>query len=455
MKRSLTDDEVGRASNVEPQETKKTRIDVESVAVTKQDFNGEQIAIADYGQEANNGYGDHAESIDIPYTNGNGLNHDLDFEDHGIPLNGNLEPGNDLSLIEIATENAVDNNELMEPPCEVEQSNPTLAATITPTEEPCEDVKEVLQPKHSTHENAVVDCRDLTDRASCSCFEGWDQQELATWVLSGHSQIVTCVAMDAKTLITASTDTTLLVWDLESRNKICNLGGHKEEVMSVCYLSKCASKDLISAFGEDVSGQIVISGSQDCCVNIWLIPEGRLLQSIYTFNNVWQVGYLQEEKMVVTGTDGGKIEVFDAVTKSAVDSVKAFKYSVAALKVSGSMIFCGDTHSTIQLWKVKNKKLHCVKSTNALECQRSSLTAMDLQATGVVTSHITGSVKSMSLLSGAVKKIGCPGIGKANAICVVDELLVAATSDMICSALHCKYNQDVLYLRDKIHQMHF
>jgi hypothetical protein len=69
---------------------------------------------------------------------------------------------------------------------------------------------------------------------------------------------------------------------------------------------------------------------------------------------VWQVGYLQEERLVVTGTDGGKLETFNAVTGSATNSVKAFEHSVAALKVLDlfeNSNGCIKQHSCLQ-WKI-------------------------------------------------------------------------------------------------------
>jgi len=57
-----------------------------------------------------------------------------------------------------------------------------------------------------------------------------------------------------------------------------------------------------------------ISGSQDCSLRIWNLTSGSLISSTYTYNPITRLVLLpvgqDEEVGAVTGTDGGKLELF-------------------------------------------------------------------------------------------------------------------------------------------------
>ena len=56
------------------------------------------------------------------------------------------------------------------------------------------------------------------------------------------------------------------------------------------------------------------SGSQDCSLRIWNLTSGCLISSTYTYNPITRLVLLpfgqDEEIRAVTGTDGGKLELF-------------------------------------------------------------------------------------------------------------------------------------------------
>ena len=58
-----------------------------------------------------------------------------------------------------------------------------------------------------------------------------------------------------------------------------------------------------------------MSGSQDCSLKIWNIETGTLISSTYTYNPISRLEILpldreNEKAGAVSGTDGGKLEVF-------------------------------------------------------------------------------------------------------------------------------------------------
>ena len=94
-----------------------------------------------------------------------------------------------------------------------------------------------------------------------------------------------------------------------------SLRGHTGSVTSVRLLPhfKLNSK----ANDDDCETEWVpaaVSGSQDCSLRIWNLTSGSLISSTYTYNPITRLVLLpvgqDEETGAVTGTDGGKLELF-------------------------------------------------------------------------------------------------------------------------------------------------
>ena len=107
---------------------------------------------------------------------------------------------------------------------------------------------------------------------------------------------------------------------METGRLLHSLRGHTGSVTSVRLLPqfKLNSKDDDATGEEDTSStQLVpaaVSGSQDCSLRIWNLTTGSLISSTYTYNPITRLVLLpfgqDEEIRAVTGTDGGKLELF-------------------------------------------------------------------------------------------------------------------------------------------------
>ena len=111
------------------------------------------------------------------------------------------------------------------------------------------------------------------------------------------------------------------VWSLETGRLLHSLRGHTGSVTSVRLLPqfKLNSKaDDANGEEEDTpSTELVpaaVSGSQDCSLRIWNLTSGSFISSTYTYNPITRLVLLpfgqDEENRAVTGTDGGKLELF-------------------------------------------------------------------------------------------------------------------------------------------------
>ncbi|MSV29537.1 MAG: TIR domain-containing protein, partial [Bryobacterales bacterium] len=85
--------------------------------------------------------------------------------------------------------------------------------------------------------------------------------------LEGHSDSVSCVAVtpDGRRAVSASEDTTLKVWDLESGRALRTLEGHSDWVYGVAVTP---------------DGKRAVSASEDTTLKVWDLESGREIQTL-------------------------------------------------------------------------------------------------------------------------------------------------------------------------------
>jgi len=108
---------------------------------------------------------------------------------------------------------------------------------------------------------------------------------------------------------------------LETGKLLHSLRGHTGSVTSVRLLPQIK----LNSKADDDNGEeedtpstkfvpAAVSGSQDCSLRIWNLTSGSLISSTYTYNPITRLVLLplgqDEEVGAVTGTDGGKLELF-------------------------------------------------------------------------------------------------------------------------------------------------
>ena len=96
-----------------------------------------------------------------------------------------------------------------------------------------------------------------------------------------------------------------------------SLRGHTGPVTSVRLLPRFKLHSKADANGEENTTEwssAAVSGSQDCSLKIWDLASGSLISSTYTYNPITRLvllpGGQNEEIGAITGTDGGKLELF-------------------------------------------------------------------------------------------------------------------------------------------------
>ncbi|XP_052285925.1 WD repeat-containing protein 5 homolog isoform X3 [Dreissena polymorpha] len=203
--------------------------------------------------------------------------------------------------------------------------------------------------------------KDSSAKPQKSVAEKWRSSIFSVTALEGHNDITLATDMCDKLVVSASRDTTVKIWCMDSLRELKSLGGHTGSVTDVLVKPYKEVPNLGSAFEVSDSDHLVFSVSTDCYLKVWSADTGEQLQSIYTYSPITKVCYYPEDGLIITASGGGKVELWDVVTKEMVASEHAHTEAVTGVYVSGKTICssCGIV-GEIKVFEVRDRKLHCV-----------------------------------------------------------------------------------------------
>ncbi|XP_041377384.1 F-box/WD repeat-containing protein 7-like [Gigantopelta aegis] len=248
------------------------------------------------------------------------------------------------------------------------QTKTKLQGIDTKTNEPCSEKTNQTQKETVPHDQLK------TTR------QKWHQSFCVISELIGHNDIVTSVFVDGNILISASRDTTVKVWNLEEGRELRSLGGHTGSVTCVTLMTVAASSAYAEAKNMSAPGRLVISGSVDCSYKIWNIKSGEIIQSVYTFNPITKLAF-NGDQMVITGTDGGKLELWDLLEGSNQQSLRVHNETITGLKIRGDQVFSSSADGVVKVHVARDWKLSCVfVSENVKSVSGSSLTPRNIHS---------------------------------------------------------------------------
>uniref|UniRef100_H3CRF7 Si:ch211-154o6.3 n=1 Tax=Tetraodon nigroviridis TaxID=99883 RepID=H3CRF7_TETNG len=179
----------------------------------------------------------------------------------------------------------------------------------------------------------------------------WEKAKFRLRPLRGHNDIVTCVVAVDSLVVSGSRDTTVKVWHVPTATEHKNLGGHTGGVTCLSHLHTLAPSPARSLSLSDKE-RFILSGSADCYVKIWALSIGQCVKSIYTFNAVSALCFVPEgDGYIVTGSDGGKVQVWSWHTFEGCQSVTAHQEAVTSLQAQGPLVFSGSAEGGVSVWE--------------------------------------------------------------------------------------------------------
>jgi hypothetical protein len=160
--------------------------------------------------------------------------------------------------------------------------------------------------------------------------------------LFNHTFTVSSVAFspDGKTLASGSMDETVILWDVEKRQKIGQpLEGHTDGVDSV-------------AFSPD--GKTLASGSSDKTIILWDIQRRQKIGLLPLEYVVSSVAFSPDGKMLVSGP----VILWDVEKRQKIGQLEGHTYGVKSVAFSpdGKTLASGGSDKTIILWDIHSRQ---------------------------------------------------------------------------------------------------
>ncbi|XP_012942607.1 WD repeat-containing protein 5B [Aplysia californica] len=256
--------------------------------------------------------------------------------------------------------------------------------------------------------------------------------------LDGHSDLVTSLAVVGGKVISASRDTTLRCWDIATGKEEKIFGGHTETVTCVIVLDKLFSRSVAdtSLSSED---HLIVSGSFDSSYKLWSLNSGQMVKSVYTFNPVTCIHFSEAQAMLITGSDGGKLELWDLASGSNLWSNIVHRGSVTGVKVVEKTVFSSSADGVLKVHHVADdRKLSCVfesenlKSASGRQMNVRHVRCLEYGPKGLFYGDDSRNIKIVDWRKGIANKV--PNHGSSftsiDAICCHDDYLVSSSYDL-------------------------
>ncbi|MBS0606477.1 MAG: WD40 repeat domain-containing protein [Parachlamydiales bacterium] len=149
--------------------------------------------------------------------------------------------------------------------------------------------------------------------------------------LAGHEGKVRTIVNANGKIISGSNDTTIKIWDLETRECTHTLRGHSAAV-------SCLAFD---------NGKIV-SGSIDGMIHVWDSETGNHVKTLVENPNSISCVAISDGK-VISGASDGKIQIFDLETGKCLSTLNHHAASITSLVISNGMILSASNDGTLKI----------------------------------------------------------------------------------------------------------
>ncbi|XP_068111138.1 uncharacterized protein [Hyperolius riggenbachi] len=261
--------------------------------------------------------------------------------------------------------------------------------------------------------------------------------------LEGHSDLVTSVLIHDTYIISGSWDTSVRVWDIASGSEVKTLCGHTGAVTCLAIITPGETRlcsDLLPPQQHYVS-----SGSSDCSIKVWSVITGQLLLNIYTFSAVSAIVPVPNTGLLLSGSDGGKIDVWELETQANLQSQRSHEDKVTALQIQSGLLYSGSTDGILKVWRIgPSGTLSLLHSCDSLSPSLKGLSAICATADCVYVATQGAALKLVKW-----KHDGLTRLSNHTSACgFVDAVAITSDNLLVASGFNIDQGHGFLNVRD-------
>ncbi|MBD2311023.1 DnaJ domain-containing protein [Desertifilum sp. FACHB-1129] len=193
-----------------------------------------------------------------------------------------------------------------------------------------------------------------------------------------HASVIYALAItpDSKTLVSASADRTIRLWDLKSGRGLRTLQGHEDSVNAIAIspegqflVSGSADKTVkiwslknaqtlhtlrehsgwVTTVAVSPNGLWLASGSTDKSVNLWNLQTGELLRTFNHAHTILSVAFSPNSDLLASAGPKGKIQLWQVETGELLDTLEGF--DPVAFFPEGLTLLSGGKGRNLKLWQ--------------------------------------------------------------------------------------------------------
>lgn len=253
--------------------------------------------------------------------------------------------------------------------------------------------------------------------------------------IKGHKDLVMGLAFDpwGRKLVSASRDSTVKLWEVESGRLIHTFQGHAERVSAAVF---------------HPTGETIASASDDKTVKLWDVQNGRLLCTLNDHEgSVYSVAFDPRGEMLASASMDMTVKLWDARSGKLIRTLEGHTDQVASVEFhpDGKTLASGSLDHTVKLWDTGTGKI--LRTLEAYEGYVVCV-AFDPQAKTLAAASWDHTLKIWDANSGRLLRTLEGHTGKVHTVAFSSDgrLLASASGDQTIRVWNCETWETVAIL---------
>jgi len=224
-----------------------------------------------------------------------------------------------------------------------DEADAAFEELVTACRPAVDDISEAFAPhRRNPHQSQPI----LPSNSKVTNLKPLDVPKNPIFVLRGHTDAIPSIAItpDGKTIISASWDKTLRVWDLETKRCRYVLRGHSDDVRGVVITP---------------DNRYAISCSADRTMKVWSLEKGGCIATLDGVDDdCWRLAVSADGGTVIAPSAQDNAHVWDFRTKRVVQTLVGHAGSIygAAISSDGKTVVTGSNDKTLKIWDTSSGK---------------------------------------------------------------------------------------------------